>query len=87
MQFIRGLGVSYTDVWGLDEAMLEMVPKPVFAVLLLFPITENYIAYRNESEAQAAAQPPAVRTTHIQVHLMHVFNGCITVCRTHVCSS
>ncbi|RUP03732.1 hypothetical protein BC936DRAFT_140575 [Jimgerdemannia flammicorona] len=53
-EFVHGLGVSprwaYTDVWGLDSDMLSMIPQPVLAVLLLFPITENYEKFREEEE-------------------------------------
>ncbi|ORX88606.1 peptidase C12, ubiquitin carboxyl-terminal hydrolase 1 [Basidiobolus meristosporus CBS 931.73] len=51
-QFIHNLGVSelwgYNDVWGLDEDLLQMVPQPCVALLLLFPITPGYEKFRLE---------------------------------------
>lgn len=49
-QFLWGLGVSPDeaecyDVYGLDEELLEMVPKPVLAVLFLYPITAQVNIY------------------------------------------
>ena len=46
LQFLWGLGLKEDeaecyDVYGLDEELLEMVPKPVLAVLFLYPITSQ----------------------------------------------
>ena len=41
---------SITDVFGLDDEMLEMVPKPVASLLLLFPITDQIGAFYKEQQ-------------------------------------
>ena len=53
------LGVSpeyqFHDVWGTDESLLSMVPQPVLAVLLLYPITAASEAFNESSEPSRAA--------------------------------
>lgn len=36
------------DVWSLDEECLATMPKPILAVVLLFPCTEEYYKFRDE---------------------------------------
>lgn len=33
--------MEFNDVYGLEEELLEMVPKPVLAVLFLFPYSSD----------------------------------------------
>lgn len=44
-KYLRKLGVSedwsVVDVLGLDPELLEFLPKPVKALILLFPCSEN----------------------------------------------
>ena len=32
---------AMTDVYGLDDGLLDMIPQPVAALMLLFPINEK----------------------------------------------
>lgn len=46
LQFLWGLGLpaeeaECSDVYGLDEELLAMIPKPVLAVLFLYPLTSE----------------------------------------------
>ncbi|CAL1582519.1 unnamed protein product [Knipowitschia caucasica] len=62
--FLNRLGMKPTwqfgDVYGLDPELLSMVPRPVCAVLLLFPITEKYETYKQEEEARLKIEKPNI---------------------------
>ncbi|EDW75802.1 uncharacterized protein Dwil_GK15133 [Drosophila willistoni] len=51
-KYIRKLGVSpswsVTDVIGLEDEMLEWIPRPVKALILLFPCSDAYEKHRSE---------------------------------------
>ncbi|OVA11885.1 Peptidase C12 [Macleaya cordata] len=62
VQFLWGLGLpvdeaEFYDVYGLDEELLEMVPKPVLAVLFLFPITAETEAERMLEKESVKKEP------------------------------
>lgn len=82
-QFLWGLGVSPDegecfDVYGLDEELLEMVPKPVLAVLFLYPITPK-------SEEERIQQDSSVKESSDGVYFMKqtVGNACGTIGLLH----
>ncbi|KAL5551388.1 hypothetical protein UlMin_001564 [Ulmus minor] len=82
-QFLWGLGLPESeaeccDVYGLDEELLEMVPKPVLAVLFLYPLT-------SQSEEERLQQANDKQEPHGRVYYMRqtVGNACGTVGLLH----
>ncbi|OWM88342.1 ubiquitin carboxyl-terminal hydrolase 3 [Punica granatum] len=82
-QFLWGLGLPENeaecfDVFGLDEELLEMVPKPVLAVLFLYPLTSL-------SEEERMQQDKVQREYSNKVYFMKqtVGNACGTIGLLH----
>ncbi|XP_022862769.1 ubiquitin carboxyl-terminal hydrolase 3-like [Olea europaea var. sylvestris] len=82
-QFLWGLGVPLDeaecfDVYGLDEELLEMVPKLVLAVLFLYPIT-------SQSKAEKRKQDSGIKEPSGRVYFMNqtVGNACVTIRLLH----
>lgn len=82
-QFLWGLGLpeheaECYDVYGLDEELLEMVPRPVLAVLFLYPITP-------QSEEERILQDSVKKEHNDRVYFMKqtVGNACGTIGLLH----
>ncbi|XP_051783271.1 ubiquitin carboxyl-terminal hydrolase isozyme L3 isoform X2 [Erpetoichthys calabaricus] len=84
--FLKHLGLrpswQFGDVYGLDPELLSMVPKPVCAVLLLFPVTEKYESYRQEEESKINSQGQKISS---EVYFMKqtISNACGTIGLIH----
>ncbi|KAJ8404620.1 hypothetical protein AAFF_G00334830 [Aldrovandia affinis] len=84
--FLRQLGLEpswqFGDVYGMDPELLGMVPRPVCAVLLLFPVTDKYESFRMEEEAKIKSQGQEVRP---EVYFMKqtIGNACGTIGLIH----
>ncbi|XP_004680150.1 PREDICTED: ubiquitin carboxyl-terminal hydrolase isozyme L3 isoform X2 [Condylura cristata] len=85
-QFLKQLGLhpnwQFVDVYGMDPELLSMVPRPVCAVLLLFPITEKYEVFRTEEEEKIKSQGQDVKSS---VYFMKqtISNACGTIGLIH----
>jgi len=85
-QFLRQLGLlptwQFGDVYGLDPELLSMVPKPVCAVLLLFPVTEKYESFRLDEEKKILSEGQQVSP---DVYFMRqtIGNACGTIGLIH----
>ncbi|KAG8197055.1 hypothetical protein JTE90_004324 [Oedothorax gibbosus] len=85
-KFLEHLGVppswGISDIISLDDELLSMVPTPVLAVLLLFPISEKYNDYCNEQEAIAKSGD---QNTDPSLYYMYqtIRNACGTVALIH----
>lgn len=83
-KFLGQLGLpphwSVSEIFGLDEELLCMVPQPVRAVLLCYPITAKSEAF-NESQSQSL-QPDQVPSSVFYVK-QTVGNACGTIALLH----
>ncbi|XP_033003848.1 ubiquitin carboxyl-terminal hydrolase isozyme L3 isoform X1 [Lacerta agilis] len=85
-QFLKQLGIhpswQFVDVYGMEPELLSMVPRPVCAILLLFPVTEKYETFRTEEEEKIKAQGQEVKPS---VYFMKqtISNACGTIGLIH----
>ncbi|CAG8653663.1 8325_t:CDS:2 [Paraglomus occultum] len=82
-EYAHKLGLSrswaYTDVFGLDQELLAMVPQPVASVLLLYPITANNEKYRKQ-QAQKEGQ---IISSDLIFYKQTISNACGTIGLLH----
>ncbi|KAB0372773.1 hypothetical protein FD755_015526 [Muntiacus reevesi] len=85
-KFLKQLGLhpnwQFVDVYGMDPELLSMVPRPVCAVLLLFPITEKYEVFRTEEEEKIKSRGQDV-TSSVYFMKQTISNACGTIGLIH----
>ncbi|XP_018319205.1 ubiquitin carboxyl-terminal hydrolase isozyme L3 isoform X2 [Agrilus planipennis] len=85
-KFMQTLGVedkwSFVDVYGLDGETLQWVPRPVLAVMLLFPCNDKFEEFAKEECEQIKQKGQTISPT---VYFMKQFvsNACGTVALIH----
>ncbi|XP_063361583.1 ubiquitin carboxyl-terminal hydrolase isozyme L3-like [Cydia amplana] len=85
-KYLQKLGVPdnwrMVDVIGLEDEALGWVPRPVLAVVLLFPLSEAYEVHRTieESQLRTTAEEPPKNVFHLKQVLSNV---CGTIALVH----
>jgi len=82
--FLRKLGVpadwEINDVFGLDPELLMMLPQPVLALMLLFPITDKYEEFAREQEEKMKDKCVSDKLYYMK---QTISNACGTVALMH----
>jgi ubiquitin carboxyl-terminal hydrolase L3 len=72
--------VSFHDVFGLDEDLLGMLPQPVLAMLLVFPVSDATDAEaKRQIAAQQAEHSAIVADSNVLFMKQTIGNACGTV--------
>ncbi|KAF8511814.1 hypothetical protein BU17DRAFT_96873 [Hysterangium stoloniferum] len=74
---------DFYDVYGLDPELLMMVPKPVKAVVFLFPINETTEAKRGEEDEQIKAGDQTETDPTVLFIKQTIPNACGTIGLLH----
>ena len=89
-QFLWKLGITphfqFTDVFGLDDELLCMVPQPCLAVILLFPITEKYTQFC-QNEADEIAKSGQKLSKNLFFMKQTIGNACGTIGVIHAAAN
>lgn len=85
-KFISGLGVpdafQCTDVYGLDDELLAMVPQPVLSLILLHPLGEKEEEFKKQQEEKLEADGQEL-SENLYFMQQFVGNACGTVALIH----
>ncbi|XP_050488324.1 ubiquitin carboxyl-terminal hydrolase isoform X2 [Bombus huntii] len=86
-EFLHKLGVakdwSVVDVYGLEPDLLALVPKPVVAVILLYPLSkkgDNSLEDKESEEEEDVSIPKDPEVFHMK---QYIHNACGTIALIH----
>ncbi|CAH1285903.1 unnamed protein product [Diabrotica balteata] len=85
-KFMHVLGVpekfKVVDVYGLDTDALAWVPRPVIAIILLFPCSEKFYAHAQKEKEEYLNKAPEI-SPNIWYMKQKVSNACGTIALIH----
>lgn len=83
-KFLTSVGVSskwrINDVYGLDSELLATLPRPVLAVLLLFPLNDKFENFFKKQEAEKESETVSPNVYFLK---QTVGNACGTIALIH----
>ncbi|KOC67448.1 Ubiquitin carboxyl-terminal hydrolase [Habropoda laboriosa] len=87
-KFLHKLGVaedwSIVDVYGLEPDLLALVPKPVVAVILLYPLSKKSdIGLEDEEEKIKGIDTSIPRDSSVYHMKQYIHNACGTIALIH----
>ncbi|KAJ1667139.1 Ubiquitin carboxyl-terminal hydrolase isozyme L3 [Coemansia sp. RSA 1813] len=74
-----GASAAFSDVWGLDDELLDMVPQPVNALVFLFPLNDKFEEPRKK-EALSSENKVSPNVWHMK---QTIGNACGTMAIFH----
>jgi ubiquitin carboxyl-terminal hydrolase L3 len=57
---VANSGHEFVDVFSTEDWALDMIPQPVAAVLVLYPLTDRQLAHRDGDKEMQADKVPSV---------------------------
>ncbi|XP_026461609.1 ubiquitin carboxyl-terminal hydrolase-like [Ctenocephalides felis] len=85
-KYLHKLGVpnkwSIVDIYALEPDMLAWVPRPVLALILLFPCSAKYEEHRAAEDAKLTASPQEI-SKNLFYMKQTVHNACGTIALVH----
>eukprot|EP01084_Bolivina_argentea_P192217 330029_1 len=69
---------AFYDIYGFDDELLSFIPKPIIAVICLFPGSDAIKAFKKKQEEQITQQPQFISKNLFYMY-QHARNACGTV--------
>eukprot|EP01084_Bolivina_argentea_P040882 75459_1 len=79
---------AFCDVYGLDPELLQFVPQPVLAVMLLFPSSKGIKEYKMKQQQELTENPQKINKDLFYLYQHdNIGNACGTIAMIHALSN
>lgn len=90
LSFRLGLSpiLQFHDLYSLtDPELLAFIPQPVYGIILLFPLTENYESYRKQTDNKSGSVYANTKSNEVKWFKQTIGNACGLYALLHVLSN